>query len=323
MIRSFAAAFAAMFGLAGLAVSAAQAQSVGIASSNPGSIYHTSASAVAKVVSDKAGLQATVQPFASPTIYLPAINAGEYEFGLTNIEELRVAVTGEGWQEGKKHENLRAVAIIYPLRVAFFVRKDSPIKSVADFKGQRIVAGYGSQKTIPPLLDAFYAAAGISEADITPVQVANVVAGGDAFIQGQADAFFFALGGPKVREADASVGGIRAIGLPNTPEALAAVRKHFPPAYLRLENPGPANPGVTEPFYAVAYDAVVVASTYTDEDVVYRMVKAMYENKAAMAEIFPVFNLFDPNRMASDTPPIQWHPGTVKFLKEKGMWPVR
>ena len=47
-----------------------------------------------------------------------------------------------------------------------------------------------------------------------------MVAGGDAFIQGKADTFFFALGGPKVREANASVGGIRAIGLDNTPETL-------------------------------------------------------------------------------------------------------
>ncbi len=323
MIRSLATLAAAFLALMGIATSGAQAQSVGIASSNPGSIYHTSASAVAKVVSDHAGIQATVQPFASPTIYLPAINAGEYEFGLTNIEELRVAVTGDRWQEGKKHEDLRAVTIIYPLRTAFFVKKDSPIKTIADFKGKRIVAGYNSQKTIPPLIDAFYAAAGISSADVIPVQVANVVAGGDAFIKGQADAFFFALGAPKVREANASVGGIRAIGLDNTPEALAAVQKHFPPAYFRPEKPSKRNPGVTEPIFVVAYDAVVVASTHTPEDVVYRLVKAMHENKKAMAEIFPVFNLFNPKRMASNTPSIQWHPGTIKFLKEQNMWPVQ
>ena len=169
MIRSLTTLAATFPVLLGFAMTTVQAQSVGIASSNPGSIYHTSASAVAKVVSDHAGIQATVQPFASPTIYLPAINAGEYEFGLTNIEELRVAVTGDRWQEGKKHEDLRAVAIIYPLRTAFFVKKDSPIKTIADFKGNRIVAGYNSQKTIPPLIDAFYAAAGISRDDVTPV----------------------------------------------------------------------------------------------------------------------------------------------------------
>ena len=38
---------------------------------------------------------------------------------------------------------------------------------------------------------------------------------------------------------------------------------------------------------------------------------------------FGPFNLFDPNRMASDLGPIQWHPGTVRFLKEKGMWPPK
>ena len=101
------------------------------------------------------------------------------------------------------------------------MRKDSPIKTVADLKGKRVVDGFSSQKTIPPLLDASYATAGMTRQDITPVNVPNVVGGANAFIQGKADAFFFALGAAKVREADAAVGGIRALDVANTAENLA------------------------------------------------------------------------------------------------------
>lgn len=308
---------------AALAAGAAKAQSIGFAASNPGSLYHSSGSAIAKMVNEATGLKMTVQPFASATIYLPAVAAGEFEFGISNVEEMRVVVTGDRWFEGRKYEDLRAVAIAYPLRLAMFVRNDSPIKTIADLKGKRVVAGFTSQKTIPPLLDAVYATAGMTQDDVQQVQVPNVVAGADAFIQGKADSFIFALGAAKVREADASVGGIRALPFENTPEVAAVVKEHFPPAYMRMENPGKHNPGIIEPIHIIAYDVAVVASTHTPDDVVYQVTKAMHENKSAMAKVFPVFNLFDPKRMNSDLGAVQWHPGAVKFYTEQGMWPPK
>jgi len=322
-MKRITGALLAMAGAALLMAGGAQAQTSGFAASNPGSLYHSSATAIAKMASEKTDLKLTVQPFASATVYLPAVDAGEFSFGLTNVEELRVAVIGAEQFQGRKYEDLRAVAITYPLRVALFVKKDSDIKTLADLKGRRVTDGYASQKTIPPLLDAEYATVGMTRADISPVPVPNVVGGADAFIQGKAEAFFFALGAAKVREADASVGGIRALSIADTPENRAIVAKHFPPAYLRTEAPNPANPGVTEPTNVITYDAVVVASTKTPDDVVYKLAQAMHDNKKEMAAAFPVFNLFDPNRMASDLGPIQWHPGTIKYLTEQGMWPPK
>lgn len=308
---------------AGLWGGPAQAQNVGIAASNPGSLYHSTGTAVAKMANDVAQMKATVYPFASATIYLPAVNAGEYAFGISNVEELRVAVLGVDQFKGRPYADLRATAILYPLRVAFFVRKDSPIRTVADLKGKRVVDGYSSQKTIPPLLDALYATAGMTRADVQGVNVPNVVGGADAFIQGKVDAFFFALGAAKVEEANASVGGIRALDVPKTPENLARVQKFFPPAYLKPEKPGPRNVGVLEPIHAIAYDGVLVASTKTPDEVVYRMVKAMHGHKKVMAEVFGAMNLFDPGRMATSLGPIQWHPGAVRFYTEQGAWPPK
>lgn len=315
-----------LFAIAGailLTAGGAQAQTAGFAASNPGSLYHSSATAIVKMASENTDLKLTVQPFASATVYLPAVDAGEFAFGLSNVEELRVAVIGAAQFKGRKYDDLRAVAITYPLRVALFVKNDSDIKTLADLKGRRVTSGYASQKTIPPLLDAEYAVVGMTQADVKPVPVPNVVGGANAFMQGKAEAFFFALGAAKVREADASVGGIRALNIEDTPKNRALIAKHFPPAYLRVEKPSKANVGVTAPINVIAYDAVVVASTKTPDEMVYKLAKAMHDNKKAMAAAFPVFNLFNPNRMASDLGPIQWHPGTIKYLTEQGMWPPK
>ncbi|HSG76676.1 MAG TPA: TAXI family TRAP transporter solute-binding subunit, partial [Burkholderiales bacterium] len=174
-----------------LAGGGAHAQTVGVAASNPGSLYHSTGTAVAKLANDVAGLKATVYPFASATIYLPAVNAGEYAFGISNVEELRVAVLGEDQFKGRPYADLRAAAILYPLRVTYFVRKDSDIRTMADLKGKRLTDGFSSQKTVPPLLDALLATGGLTRADTQPVNVPNVVGGAEAFISGKADAFFF------------------------------------------------------------------------------------------------------------------------------------
>ena len=75
----------------------ASAQALSIATSNPGSIYHGSGQVLAKMLTEKADLKTTIQPFASPSVFIPAVNTGEIPLGLANIADLTWAV------EGKEH----------------------------------------------------------------------------------------------------------------------------------------------------------------------------------------------------------------------------
>lgn len=301
-------------------VGAASAQQTSIGTSAPGSIYHSSGTVIAKLLTEKAGIKATIQPFASPNVYIPAVNTGEIMLGTANIAELQWALKGQEHFSGRPHPELRGIAVMYPLRSAIFVRKGSDIKTLQDLKGRAAVDGFTSQKIILPLLDAMYATVGMTRKDMRPVQVPSVVAGADAFASGKSDMFFFAIGAAKPRETDAAVGGIRMLTLPNSPEALAKVREHFPPGYLRLENPSPANVGVLEPGYSLAYDALVFGSTKTPDEVAYQTAKVMYENAKAMGEQFPPFRLFDPKNMGKLQAPLEHHPGAIKFYKEIGIW---
>lgn len=299
----------------------ASAQQVSIGTSNPGSIYHQTGSVIAKLLNEKGGVGTTIQPFASPNVFIPSVNAGEMQLGLANIAEVSYALEGTDHFKGRPNKELRAVAIAFPLRSAIFVRKDSPIKTIADLKGRPAVDGFTSQRIILPLLDAMYATVGMTRKDMRAVQVPNVVAGADAFASGKADMFFFAIGAPKPREVDAAVGGIRMLSLANTPQAEQAVKKHFPHGYLRLEKPNPGSIGVLEPSYSLAYDALVFAGSKTPDNVAYQTAKVMYENAKAMGEAAPPLRLFDPKNMAKDYAPLQYHPGAVKFYKEAGIWP--
>jgi hypothetical protein len=315
-------AVAAVLALA-LVPAGAFAQSSGMATSSPGSIYHSAGSAIAKVAREKSGLNVIVQPFTSPNVHIPVVDGGEVEFGLANVYELGLAVSGHEHFAGKPHKNLRAVFIMFPLRTALFVKKDSPYKTIADLKGARMPDGFASQKILLPIIDAAYATASLTRKDMTPVMTAGVVTQANDFIAGKTEGFAFALGAAKVQEANAAVGGIRSLPIPNTPAALAAVRKHLPLAYLRLEQPGPRNPGVLEPMHIIAYDALVFASAKASDEAVYKLVKAVAESKAELAQAFGPFALFDPAAMAKKIDPIAYHPGAIKYFREKNQWPPK
>lgn len=297
---------------------AAQSQTVGIATSNPGSLFHNIGTAVASAA-NAGGLNTTIQPATSPNQFIPFINDGGIEFGVANLQEVEYAITGAEWWNGSEYPNLRIVAHLQPLVEAIFVRADSDIMSVADLAGLPMTDGYTAQNTILPQLSAFYATAGMTRDDVVPVNVASVVAGADAFIAGDTVGFIFAHGAGKVREADAAVGGLRALGVGDDSEAaLAAAREHWPTAYFTVL-PAGSMPGVLEDTTYIAFPQVVFAHADVPDDVVYAMVSAMYENAAIMTETFAPMAAFRPDDMRGDEGVTPYHPGALRFFEERGL----
>ena len=318
----FKSIFAGMLAIG--AVSAAQAQQAsGLATSPAGSFYHTQGSVMAGLLAEKAKIQLRVQPFASPNIHLPAINAGQIEYGLANIYELGLAIRGEQFFKGRTNPNLRLIAITSQLRTGIFVRKDSPIKTLADIKGNRVTWNFAQQNIIMPLMLTHIEAAGLTEKDITPVPVPTVVRGADEFMAGRADVFLFALGSAKTTEVDAAVGGIRALPLPDNAQSLASIKKHFPASYIQVFQPKQGVAGVAEPTPIQHYDGVMVTHAKMSDQQVYDLTKALWENAEAVAKGSPTLVDFSTASMAKVTPGVEYHPGAIKFYTEKGVWPPK
>lgn len=298
---------------------AAQAQVVGIATSNPGSIFHNIGTAVASAAST-AGMNVTIQPATSPNQYIPLVNSGGIEFGVANLQEVAYAFEGGEWFSGSENSNLRVAALIMPLINSVFVRADSDIFSHSDLRGQPMVDGYTAQQTILPQLDAIYATEGMTRADMISVNVASVVAGADAFIAGDTVGFVFAQGAGKVREADAAVGGLRALPIDPSEENLTLLREHWPVGYFEFITAG-STPGVGEDGWFFAYPQLIFTHSDVADDVVYNLVKALAEGTELLSATFPPFAAFDPQtNMVRDTGVVAYHPGAIRYFEEAGLW---
>jgi TRAP transporter TAXI family solute receptor len=296
----------------------AQAQVLGFGSAPQGSIGYNMSSAIAKVMAESGNLQSRVQPYSGSSAVLPLVNTGELDMAVCNVLEIQEAANGEGPYQGRKQANLRVLAVIFPLLSSMFVRKDSPIKSLADLKGKRIPAGFSAQVTLDRIIDAVLANGGVERKDIVPVLVPNVIRGADDFMEGKIDAGFFALGAAKVLEVHKSTGGIRYLPLSDDPKAVAAMQKHLSYGYVTEVKPGPAFAGVDVPTKLMAYDYLVAVGAHVKDDAAYRIAKAMFENKPKLIESLGAFRGFDPNLMNRKMP-AAFHSGAMKFYQEKGI----
>jgi len=305
-----------------LAASTASAQVIGIVTTPAGSFTNSIGAAVAKVVVEHGKMRATVTPQQSHG--QEAVNDGSAELSLASLSDVQQYVTGTvDWVGKGQHPNIRIITRLIPIRTAGFVRKDSPIKSLAEIKGKRISWGYGSQKAVQRVVDAQLAIAGLSGDDVQKILTPNIVAAADDFIGNKTDAFWFATGSAKVKQASASVGGIRALPITDKPEAVKAMQKHVPGSYPMVLNPAPPLDGILEPTMVMAYDVVLFTNVNVKEDVIYRITKAVHQNKKDMSVVFRPMAGFESDRMATEYDHLQYHPGAVKFFKEIGQWPPK
>ena len=299
-----------------------QAQVISIITTPAGSFSNSAGAAIAKAVSEKAGIRMTVQAQAS-TGY-EEIEAGTAEFNVSNSFDSTFFAQGKGDYEAQgPHKNIRHVAALIPYRVAMHVRADSPIKALADLKGKRVSSGFNAQKTIARIIEAHLINGGLSYKDVTRVPTPNVVSQANDFKSGKVDVLFFALGSGAIKEAAATVGGVRVLPVNTSAAAVQRMQSTLPGAYTMVINPSPAFEGISKPTPIIAFDMDLNSSVKVSEDVVYKVVKTIYQNKADLAATFPPFGILETKNMAKPVQGIEFHPGAIKFYKEVGLWPPK
>lgn len=313
-IRKFrpAAALAATLALLILGTGGASAQKpYGFATLPTGTLNYRTASAIAKVLKEKAGMNMLVTPTSGDQVIVPMVARGEANIGISNAMEVH--------NGHKDFKDLRIIGAAHALRVGFFVRKDSGMTKVADLKGKRVPTGFSAMRALEPTVRAILATAGLTEKDIKPVLVPNVIRSADDFLDGRADAFYFAFGAPKVREANAKAGGVRMVEV--NPAGMDAARKIEKWGYLTTVKPGPAFVGVTAPMQVYSFDNLLFTNANASDDFVYKVLDTLFKNKKDLVSVQPVLGEFSP-QFAYKKYDVPYHPGALKYYKEHNIQPA-
>jgi uncharacterized protein len=307
------------------AAMAAQAQVVGIATLSQGSSFYAVGTAISGVMQQKANLTTRVQPMSGSSVYIPVLNRGEVEFAIASSLDVANAYLGNENFTGHKNPEMRLVGVAFVVPIGIAVANDSPIKSIKDLKGVRMPSQFTAQASMRLQQNAMLATSGLSTDDMKQYPVANYIKGMEALGADKVDAAMICIGCATALEANVALaahGGLRLLPMPDTPEALAAMHKIFPSAYLQVFQPSAAVPGVVGPTRVMVYSGFLLSNAKVPEDVVYKATKAVYENKPMLEAATQYLKTFDPSAMA-EASVVPYHPGAEKFYKEVGMWPPK
>lgn len=291
----------------------AAAQDLRFGAGQQGSQNYGVNASLAQELSERAGLDATVQSFGGPTAYLPLVNAGDLDMAAVVTPDLGDAVRGKGPFDGMAQDNLSIVAALLPSPVGFMVAKSSGIETVADLAGKRVAWGFPAQASLAPYVEGVLANGGLSEDDVTAVPVTSVGAGVTALIDGKVDATLFALRAGKVVEADAALGGVAWIPLDPSDDAVARMQAVAPEAYVLPVSGDAGVTGIDTDTNVMAYDYVLVARSDLDDDIVTRVATVLKDNTAEIAAKYPVLSALSADAFTR-TYDLPYHPAAQAVL---------
>jgi uncharacterized protein len=308
---------AAAVGLA-LMLTGASAQTVALGTTQGGATGQI-ATAIAQVVTKHGGLQVRPQPVANTAQYIPAINAGQIEFGIANAPQTSNAFTGQGMSEGRANPNLRMVAVLFPFNAGLVATRASEMKGYADLKGKRL-PWFPDNSLGDVIMRACLEAAGLKPEDVTRVPMPNFPRMFDAFKGGQIDVSIATTGSQNTIDFQQTIaGGIRFLNF--APGAAPMLAQRLPGTTLRSVPAGPENPGIEPGMLVFSYDYTLFTHAAMNEDAVYRFARAMLEQGAELRATSPLWAEYDPMRLGQGIG-VPFHPGALRALAEKSV-PVK
>jgi len=264
------------------------------------------------------GVQARVLPGTTPTITSWLLE-GRVDFVSAPLTVLVESLDGEpGYRPGP-------LRVAYPVFLApwgLMVRGDSPYSRVQD-------VGPGTRLAWPPLsyihriLDGLLACRGLTRERVRLVPVANYSANSRVIAEGGADIAFTTPISDVNVEVEGNPRGIRWLAVPTAQEDRTCLQR-WQRAYPLLQLVRPAEIGVQS---ARGVRMFVIPSVYytredVSEELVYNLVKwldenhSLYRDKHALAR----FQSMESLRFIVENMGVPLHPGTVRYLREKGLW---
>jgi len=307
--------------VAGVAFAAtASAQTVGIGSTKAGAVSQITAT-ISKAVSEHApGLQMRKQTMGGTQQYIPVVNAGELEFGISNITQYHMARTGTGLSEGTKYENLRLISTMMKFTVSPVVSIKSGITKTSQLKGTRMAVGFKGAPLFSNLTQGALATADLTIKDIKPVPQVGLVQHWRAFMAGKIDWVIAAAGSGFVKQMNAKIdGGVRHISFPTDKASLAKMHKWFPKSDWEVIPPRKGLTAVIEPTNFVSYDYLLWTHKGLSDEMVYKVAKVMHTQEKQLKEGGPLWRSFQANKRLAKDQGHPYHPGAVKYYKEAGL----
>ncbi len=283
-------------------------------------VYYPTGGAICRLVNKGRkdhGVRCSVESTGGSVYNINTIREGELEFGVAQSDWQYHAYNGTSkFEDAGAFEGLRAVFSVHPEPFTVVARADSGIKTFADLKGKRVNIGNpgsGQRGTMEVLVEAL----GWTMDDFALATELKASEQSAALCDNQIDAMVYTVGHPSGSIQEATTACDSVLVEVSGDEVAKLIEEN---SFYRLATiPGGMYRGNDADVATFGVGATFVSSDKVSEDVVYALVKSVFDNIDDFKGLHPAFANLDPKEMASAGLSAPLHPGAEKYYREAGI----
>ncbi|GAB5470525.1 MAG: TAXI family TRAP transporter solute-binding subunit [Rhodospirillales bacterium] len=298
----------------------AQEQFITIGTGGQTGVYFVVGQSICKLVnrgSKDHNLKCTAPSTGGSIANINAIKAGDQDMGVAQSDWQYHALNGSSkFEEGGAFPKLRSVFSVHPEPFTVVARADSGIDSFDDLKGKRVNVGNpgsGQRGTMEVIMNA----KGWTMDDFSLASELKSAEQSQALCDNKVDAIIFTVGHPNgsIQEATTSCEA-KLVPVTGAEIDKLVADNSF---YSKAKVPGGMYTGTDDDVDTFGVRATFVSSDDVDEETIYQVTKAVFENMGRFKKLHPAFAVLVPEEMVSAGNSAPLHPGAARYYKEKGL----
>ncbi|MEA4893346.1 MAG: TAXI family TRAP transporter solute-binding subunit [Peptococcaceae bacterium] len=296
--------------------SAGKKQFISIATASLGGSYYPIGVGMAEIFQKNLNnVEASVEVTGGATENPKLVGAGDSDIGFTNANLAYAAYSGTGIFEGSAYGDLRLMfGGVAPGTIHMVVKADSDIQTYADLKGRKVAVGPqggGGLSLLPDLFKIYD-----MTMDDIKASYMSYDEGVQAVIDGHVEAAFAQAPHPASAIKNIQGSGVAFRLIEMTEEERTQLLTDCP-YYNSVDIPADVY-GTDHDIKTIGSSNVVVINAGLSEDLVYQMVKAVYENLDALHDVHPSASSIALESAVNKMIPM--HEGAIKYFTEMGVY---
>jgi TRAP transporter TAXI family solute receptor len=290
-----------------------------IGTSSVGSSGYTHGVGLANLVSKKErSLSVSSRPVGGSDANVRAVRDGKVEMAIVNALSAVQGYRGQGIYATEGKAPVRLVLQGFATPRYILARKASGIETLADLSGKIIIGKRPALAELEEITEMYLEIAGVPKGKVKIVETAETGESLDALKIGSADAAIMPLTftAPAFQELARSTDLV----VPSlTPEQAAKMIERLGPAFRPFKVRAKTFKGQEKEILTIGMPMILIARDNIPADEVYLFVKTVLDNYNDVKAIHSLARFWNLENTI-DSPPLPFHQGVVKLLKERGLW---
>ena len=318
MKKTFIVMTALVLILAASTVPAATTERLSIATGGTGGVYYPMGGGMAAVISKYIpSTEATAEVTAASVDNCILIGRKKADLAFSMADTAFDAYNGVGKPFPHKLP-LRTVLALYPNNLHVVALEGKGIEKISDLKGKRVSTGAPGSGTEVMGLRLLEAAGLNPDRDVRRDKL-SVSESAGALKDGKIDAFLWVGGIPTASVLDlAATPGVRIKLIPHG-DLVAKMREKYGPIYATGVIPAKTYPGQKKDVSIAVVWNILVCHESLPENLVYSVAKVFLEHRNELVAVHKDASYITLQNQASGESPIPFHPGALRYFKEKGL----